>query len=120
VCDLLRRHQRRQLLEALIGDLDRRHMLAASVAVLGVAGGQGVENGGLARLGRADDGEVHATPPFTAPRVRASSAKGQGTIILGVYMTAERALPQLEADKLRDEFNSASRSVRVIAILSPT
>jgi hypothetical protein len=35
-------------------------------------------------------------------------------------MTAERALPQLEADKLRDELNRFSGSVRVIAILSPT
>jgi hypothetical protein len=120
VGDLLSRHQRRQLLQALIGDLDRRHMLAASVAVLGVAGGQGVENGGLARLGRADDGEVHATPPFTAPRVRASRARGQGTVILGVYMTAERALPQLEADKLRDELNRFSGSVRIVTFLSPT
>ena len=88
--------------------------------VWGVAGGQGIENGGLAGLGRADDGEVHATPPFTAPRVRASSARGQGRIILGVYMTAERALPQLEADKLRDELNRFSGSVRIVTFLSPT
>ncbi len=63
--DLFGRHEHRQLLEALIGDLDRRHVLAAGVAVLGVAGGQGVENSRLAGLGRADYGEVHATPPFT-------------------------------------------------------
>jgi hypothetical protein len=29
-------------------------------------------------------------------------------------------MEELQVDMLRDEFNSASRSVRVIAILSPT
>jgi len=35
-------------------------------------------------------------------------------------MTAERALPQLEADKLRDELNRFSGSVRIVTFISPT
>ncbi len=59
--DLLRLEHTGQDVEARIGNLDDPDIEgdAAVAAGLGVATGEGVEDGGLARAGKPDDGDLH-------------------------------------------------------------
>jgi hypothetical protein len=67
VDDLLRLEDLGQAVEPLVGHLDRADVeLQATVAAgVGMAPGQGVEDGRLAGGGEADDGDLHA--PDSAP-----------------------------------------------------
>ena len=66
VDDLLRLEDAGQRVETLVRDLDDADVEgdAAVAAGLGVAAGQRVEDGGLARSGKPDDGDLH--PPIVA------------------------------------------------------
>ena len=59
--DLLGLEDGGQRVEPLVGDLDDADVEGdpAVAAGLGVAPGQGVEDGGLARSGKPDDGDLH-------------------------------------------------------------
>ena len=72
--DLLRLHESGELLEALVGDLDRADLLRASDSAA-VTGGEGVEDGGLAGGAEANDGEVHIGK--TTPPARFASQRGR-------------------------------------------
>ena len=63
--DLLRLEDLGQPIESLVGDLDDAHVHGdpAVAAGLGVTARQRVEDGGLARPGKADDGDLHGQYP---------------------------------------------------------